>query len=105
MSNLDVNIEKLKVKRKYALAKSKLAHTASVGFYSLGLAAVVLLTRKYNVEPNPDTFQYLKETLSASCACGIMGAATKYLHHSYEREVDTYDFEIATIEEQKKLVK
>ena len=108
MSKLDVydnKIKEFKTKRKYALTKAKIASATSVTFYTLGLAAVVVLTRKYNLEQSTNIGLYLKETLSSSGACCIIGAATKHLRNSYEDEVETYNFEIQAIEEQKKLVK
>nr|MBP3259292.1 hypothetical protein [Bacilli bacterium] len=105
MSNLDVydiQIDKLKSKRKYALIKLKVANTVSIGFYTLGLAAVVVLSRKYCLEQNIDLGQYLKETLSVSCACSIGGALTKNIAKSSKDEIETYDDEYKELEESKK---
>ena len=101
----DIKIEEFKSKRKHTLIKSKVASAFSIGFYTLGLASVVVLTRKHNLDSTSDIGLYLKETLSSSCACCIIGTATKHLRNSYKNEAETYESEIATIEEQKKLVK
>ena len=101
----DIKIEEFKSKRKHTLIKSKVASAFSIGFYTLGLAAVVVLTRKHNLDSTSDIGLYLKETLSVGFTCDIMGVVTKRLHNQYKEEAETYESEIATIEEQKKLVK
>ena len=94
---------KFNANRKNALRKAKVARGTSVVFYTIGLAAVVALGRKYSLQ-NIDIDLYIKDSLAAVGVTGMIGAIAKYKSRSYEKEADEYS-DIVEEDHTKKLIR
>jgi len=100
----NTEIEELKARRRTARLKAKVAKGASIVFYTIGLASVVALGRKYSLQ-NIDVDSYVKDTIILGGASSVMGAIAKYTSSSYEKEVAAYDDAIAEEETAKKFIR